>query len=185
MLLERGAGQLSKVSPQPSGSWPDLQAATRGSSSLQGGGRTRSDGCRRGGHSSPKRMRREWGRRAPRPAAQVPPERRLGVSCPRTCLWARPPREERWEMQARLRARGSLHSAPPRPAPPPGPQLPPRPSRGLRSPGPSVPPAAGSLPRPPPPRTPLGRRGWVAEREELLEEGEFRFRSHLHLGPRG
>lgn len=40
-------------------------------------------------------------------------------------------------------------------------------------------------PRPPPPRAPLRRRGRVAAREEVLEEGGFRFRSHLHLGPRG
>lgn len=40
-------------------------------------------------------------------------------------------------------------------------------------------------PRPLPPRAPRRRQGRIAEREEGLEEGGFRFRSHLHLGPRG
>ena len=54
----------------------------------------------------------------------------------------------------------------------------------LHSLGPSAPPAFGP-PRPLPPRAPRRRRGQIAEREEGLEEGGFRFRSHLHLGPRG
>lgn len=84
-----------------------------------------------------------------------------------------------WRVQAPLPARTlwarwSVHSDPlllpgyPRPTHSPEPQPPRDQPRPLRSRAP-LPPLAPL--RPPPPRAPLRRRGRVAEREEVLEEG--------------